>query len=101
MCITAEYLCKCGAKKVLTLRYTNVLLGFTSILFYKMFLPLSLSAPPPPLACSAPGAESNSVEEAEFFVGGAEQNFAPFGRDSAPPEFFSAFHYIFFLPLLI
>ena len=38
-----------------------------------MFLPLSLSALP--LACSAPWAE--------IF-------FAPFGRDSAPPEFFSA-----------
>ena len=36
----------------------------------------------PPFVCSAPGAEIKT--------GGAENIFAPFGRDSAPPDFFSA-----------
>ena len=44
----------------------------------------------PPLVCSAPGAESNSAGGAETKTGGAEIFFAPFGRDSAPPDFFSA-----------
>ena len=46
------------------------------LLVFKGFLP-------PPLVCSAPGAESNSA-------GWAENVFAPFGRDSAPPKKFSA-----------
>ena len=58
-----------------------------------MFLPLSLSAPPP-LASSAPGAESN-------YGGGAEKKFVPFGRDSAPPEFFLAPQIFFSAPAKI
>ena len=42
----------------------------------------------PPLVCSAPGAESNSAGGAETKTGGAEFFFTPFGRDSAPPDFF-------------
>ena len=51
------------------------------LLVYKGFLP-------PPLVCSAPGAESNSAGGAETKTGGAEKIFAPFGRNSAPLIFF-------------
>ena len=84
-----------------------------------MFLPLSLgiirfSAPPPPLVSpalgaesnsaggaevnSAGGAESNSAGGAEKKTGGAEIFFAPFGRESAPPDFFSAPPQMYFCP---
>ena len=74
-----------------------------------MFLPLSLGIirfSAPPLVSPAPGAESNSAGGAEVNsaggaekkTGGAENFFAPFWRESAPPDFFSAPPQMYFCP---
>ena len=53
---------------------------------------------PPLLSVLPPGAESNSAGGAETKTGDAEKIFAPFGRDSAPPDFFPAPPKHFFCP---
>ena len=61
---------------------------FAPLVLY--FCPPSSNSAPGAEHISAPGAELNSAPGAEKLRGGAENFFAPFGRQSAPAQNISA-----------
>ena len=90
ICITAEYQCKCVAKKVLTLKYTNVQLGSLHLCIIRCFSLFHFLSPLLPVL---PQRQNLILPEGQIFLGGQNNFSRPLGVILP--------NLIFFLPHLI